>query len=63
MNEEQVVSLITSVGFPITACCALFYLYDKTMNNVILTLKEVTEVLRGIKNDLERKEGSEDVRG
>lgn len=52
---EPMVTMITTVGFPIAACCALFYLYDKTMNNVSMTLKELTDVMREVKEDLERR--------
>lgn len=58
MPPEQIMNAVATVGFPIAACCALFYLYDKTMNNVIITLKELTDVMKEIKNDMEqRKEG------
>lgn len=57
-GAEQVMNMISTIGFPIAACCALFYLYDKTMNNVIITLKELTDVMKEIKQDMEH--GRED---
>ena len=57
-GAEQIMNMISTIGFPIAACCALFYLYDKTMNNVIITLKELTDVMKDIKNDMEQREGS-----
>ena len=56
MTPEQIMNAVATVGFPIAACCALFYLYDKTMNNTIITLKELTDVMKEIKQDLERRE-------
>lgn len=56
MPPEQVMNAVATVGFPIVACCALFYLYDKTMNNVIITLKELTDVMKEIKQDMEQRE-------
>lgn len=56
MPPEQIMNAVATVGFPIAACCALFYLYDKTMNNVIITLKELTDVMKEIKQDLEHRE-------
>ena len=33
MDANAIVAAIGSVGFPIVACCALFYLYDKTISS------------------------------
>lgn len=55
-GAEQLIGAISTVGFPIAAACGLFYLYDKTMNSIIVTLRELTDVMRDIKNDLERKD-------
>lgn len=56
MPPEQIMNAVATVGFPIAACCALFYLYDKTMNSVIITLKELTDVMKEMKQDLEHRE-------
>ena len=37
---------ISTVGFPIVACCVLFYLYDKTLREVVSTLQDVSNTLR-----------------
>lgn len=52
---EPMATMITTVGFPIAACCALFYLYDKTMNQVIVALKELTDIMEELKDDYERR--------
>ena len=47
---------ISTVGFPITACCVLFYLYDKTLREVVATLSDVSNTLRDVANRLNEKE-------
>lgn len=50
MNE--LVQLISSVGFPIVACIGLFYLYDKTIKDLTVTLGKIDTTLEGIKAHL-----------
>ena len=45
MDVNTVLSAIGSVGFPIVACCALFYLYDKTITKLTATLEKVDQTL------------------
>ena len=45
MDANTVISAIGSVGFPIVACCALFYLYDKTVTKLTSTLDKVDKTL------------------
>lgn len=52
---EPMITAISTVGFPIAACCGLFYLYDKTTNKVIVALKELTDILDELKDDYERR--------
>lgn len=54
MDANVILSAIGSVGFPIVACCALFYLYDKTITKLTSTLDKVTETLDKMDNTLER---------
>ena len=54
MDANAIVAAIGSVGFPIVACCALFYLYDKTITKLTSTLDKVTETLDKMDNTLER---------
>ena len=51
-NPQELVNLISSVGFPIVACCGLFYLYDKTLKQLVTTLGKMAD---GIEELLERK--------
>lgn len=48
-----VASLIGSVGFPIVACCGMFYLYNKTINELTATLTKIDVTLDGISDALE----------
>ena len=45
MAGFDVLTAIGSVGFPIVACCALFYLYDKTITKLTATLDKVDKTL------------------
>ena len=45
MDANTVIQAIGSVGFPIVACCALFYLYDKTITKLTNTLEKVDKTL------------------
>lgn len=56
MDANTIVSIIGSVGFPIVACCGLFYLYDKTIKDLTITLTKIDATLDGIKGMLEKKD-------
>lgn len=46
MDDVQIIlQAIGSVGFPIVACCALFYLYDKTITKLTATLDKMDTTL------------------
>ncbi len=45
MDYTVVLQAIGSVGFPIVACCALFYLYDKTITKLTGTLDKIDKTL------------------
>ena len=45
MDANTFISAIGSVGFPIVACCALFYLYDKTISKLTVTLEKIDNTL------------------
>lgn len=58
MDFNNVLTAIGSVGFPIVACCALFYLYDKTISKLTATLDKMDKTLDKVFDkidDLERK--------
>ena len=43
--QNTIIQAIGSVGFPIVACCALFYLYDKTITKLTATLEKMDKTL------------------
>lgn len=45
MDASGVIQAIGSVGFPIVACCAMFYLYDKTITELTSTLERIDKTL------------------
>ena len=51
----DVMTAISTVGFPIVACCVMFYLYDKTLREVIVTLKELSTTLQLISKTLSQE--------
>ena len=59
MDANTIVSIIGSVGFPIVACCGLFYLYDKTIKDLTITLTKIDTTLDGIAKRLDSIEDFE----
>ncbi len=55
MEPNDLMQAISSMGFPIVACCVLFYLYDKTLREVVATLKELSSAIREICNMLKEQ--------
>lgn len=51
--EYDVASLIGTLGFPIAACVGLFYLYDKTIKDLTITLAKIDSTLEGIAKRLD----------
>lgn len=45
---------IGSVGFPIVAACAMFYLYDKTIKELTETLTRIDTTMQVILKQIER---------
>lgn len=56
MDSTEIMQAISTVGFPIVACCVLFYLYDKTLKDVVGTLQTVSETLRDVADTLRHSE-------
>lgn len=58
MDASTVIQAIGSVGFPIVACCAMFYLYDKTVTKLTGTLERIDKTLERVlsKLDMEAEE-------
>lgn len=54
MDVQEMVSAIGSVGFPIVACCGLFYLYDKTIKDIVNALDNVNQTLVQVNSMLDK---------
>lgn len=55
MDPNEIMQAISTVGFPIAACCTLFYLYDKTLREVVATLQDVSNTLREVSSTLKSR--------
>lgn len=45
MDANIVMQAISTVGFPIVACCAMYVLYNKTITNLTGTLTKIDATL------------------
>lgn len=54
MDVQELISAIGSVGFPIVACCGLFYLYDKTIKDIVNALDNVNQTLTQVNTTLDK---------
>lgn len=55
MDANIIIQAIGSVGFPIVACCAMFYLYDKTITKLTTTLERIDKTLDKVLDKLDIK--------
>lgn len=49
---QEIVQMISTVGFPIAACCGLFYLYDKTIKDLTNTLNKLEIAISELRKDV-----------
>ena len=54
MDIQELVNAVGSVGFPIIACCGLFYLYDKTIKDIVNALDNVNQTLTQVNSTLDK---------
>lgn len=54
MEVQEIVNAIGSVGFPIVACVGLFYLYDRTIKDIVNALDNVNTTLNNVNNTLDK---------
>lgn len=54
MDIQTIISAIGSVGFPIVACVGIFYLYDKTIKELVNTQTHVIDTLHSVNDTLHR---------
>lgn len=43
MEFNEIMTAISTIGFPIIACCGLFYLYDKTIKDLTIVLNKIDQ--------------------
>lgn len=58
MDVNSIVQIINSVGFPIVACCALFYFINKTMAENTSATKELADGMSEINRTLSNLDGT-----
>ena len=56
MDVSAWVSVIGSVGFPIVACCGLFYLYNETITKITNTLDLLNKSVEMLAEELKRED-------
>lgn len=54
MNE--IVQAIGSVGFPIVACCGMFYLYNETITKIVNALDVLNKSIELLTGELKDRE-------
>lgn len=52
MGPNEWMQAIGSVGFPIVAACGMFYLYDKTIRELTITLTKIDTTLANVLSEL-----------
>ena len=59
MDVNAIVAAIGSVGFPIVACCGLFYLYNETITKITNTLELLNKSVELLADELKYKREEE----
>lgn len=59
MDMNGIIQAIGSVGFPIVACCGLFYLYNETITKITNTLDLLNKSVELLAEELKRKDKEE----
>lgn len=54
MEIQEIINAIGSVGFPIVACVGLFYLYDRTIKDIVNALDNVNSTLTNVNEALDK---------
>lgn len=49
---QEVMQAISTVGFPVVACVAMFYMYDKIIKELTSTLNKIGITLQMVVTDL-----------
>lgn len=54
MDIQALTTMISTIGFPIVACCGLFYLYNRTIKDITNAISEINITLKTIMNTINR---------
>ena len=55
MDVNSIITAIGSVGFPIVACCGLFYLYNETITKITNTLDLLNKSVELLAEELKER--------
>lgn len=58
MDINVIISAIGSVGFPIVACCAMFWLYNKTITELTQTLTRIDATIQMLAKRIDMEENN-----
>ena len=53
MEVAELMSYVGSVGFPIVACCAMFWLYKETITKITTTLDKLNGTIDKLEQRME----------
>lgn len=59
MDVNSIIAAIGSVGFPIVACCGLFYLYNETITKITNTLELLNKSVEMLAKELKHEKDDE----
>lgn len=59
MELNELISAIGSVGFPIVACCGLFYLYNETITKITTTLNLLNKSVEMLAEELQNNKNKD----
>lgn len=51
----EIATVISTVGFPIVACCGIFYLYNKTIQDITAAITKIDATLELIMKHMDEK--------
>lgn len=59
MDINTIIQAVGSVGFPIVACCGLFYLYNETITKITNTLDLLNKSVELLAEELKVRKDKE----
>lgn len=59
MDMNEIVQAIGSVGFPIVACCGMFYLYNETITKIVNALDVLNKSIELLAGELKERDKEE----